>query len=58
MKQIKMKTQEQKGEFSGMLLGVSLIGNLLTGKAVKRSDIPGQGLMQAGEGTIRTSWNF
>ena len=58
MKQIKTKTQEQKGEFSGMLLGVSLIGNLLTDKAVKRSDIPGQGRMQAGEGTIRTSWNF
>ena len=34
------------------ILGASLFGNLLTGKGVKRSKIPEQGVMRAGEGTI------
>ena len=44
---IKNEAKEQKGGFLGMLLGtlgVSLLGNLLTGK----------GTIRAGESTIRT----
>ena len=39
-------------------LGVSLLGNLLTGKGVKRPHfyyIPGQRIMRTGEGTIRAA---
>ena len=41
-----------------MLLGilrVSLLGNLLTGRAVKRSKIPGREAIRAGEGTIKAN---
>ena len=42
-------------------LGASLLGTLLTGNGVKRlncSNIPGQGVMRAGEGTNGSSQNF
>ena len=45
----------------GMLLstsGASLLGTLLTVKRVKRSEIHGQGVMRAGEGTIRAGRDF
>ena len=47
---IKNETKEQKGGFLSMLLGtlgVSLLGNLLTGKRTVRA---GEGTMRAGEG--------
>ena len=54
---IKNKTKEQKKWVSRQFLlgtlGASLLGNLLTGKRVKRSNIPRQGVIQAGEVTIR-----
>ena len=46
-KAIKNETKEQKGAFLSMLLGtlgVSLLGNLLTG---------GKGIMRAGDGIVR-----
>ena len=52
-------SDEQKGEFFGMLLGtldVSLLENILGNKGVKwpkSSNIPGQGVMKIGEGIIR-----
>ena len=45
----------------GMLLstsGASLLGTLLTVKGVKRSETHGQGVMRAGEGTIRAGRDF
>ena len=36
-------------------LGASLLGNLLIGKRVKRSNIPEQGVMQACEDIVRAS---
>ena len=42
-------------------LGASLLGNLLTGKEFTQSipsNIPGRGVIRAGEGTIRTGQNF
>ena len=33
-------------------LGTNLLGNLLTGKEVKKSKIPGPGIMRATKGTI------
>ena len=36
-------------------LGASLLGNLLTDQGVKRSKIPRQGVIRAGEGAIVTS---
>ena len=56
---IQNEAKEQKGGFLGMLfgaLGASLLGNLLSGQGVKRpkfSNIPGRGVMRAGERTIR-----
>ena len=54
---IKSKTKEQKKWVSRQsllgTLGASLLGNLLTGKRVKQSNIPRQGVIQAGEVTIR-----
>ena len=35
-------------------LGDTLLGNLLTGNGVKPSNIPGQWLIWAGQGTVRT----
>ena len=34
-------------------LGASLLGNLLTVKGLKQSNIPGPRVMQAGEGAVR-----
>ena len=50
-KTIENEAKEQKGRFLGMLLctlGVSLLGNLLTGKRVK-AKIPGKGAIRAGK---------
>ena len=61
---IRNKSKEQKGDLLSMLLvilGASLLGTLLTGNGVKRlncSNIPGQGVMRAGECTNRSSQNF
>ena len=47
-KTIENEAKERKGGFLSMLLitlRTSLLGNLLTGKGVKRSNIPGQGVM-------------
>ena len=37
------------------ILGASLLGNLLRGKWLKQSKMPGRGLMQTSE---RTSWSW
>ena len=53
---VKNETKEQKGEFLSMLLGtlgVSLLGNLLTGKGVLRAGYgnnKGKGVVRAGYG--------
>ena len=55
---LKMKQKKQKEGFVGMLfgtLGVSLLGNLLTGKGTIR---PGEGKFRAGEGTVRAGQEF
>ena len=55
-KKIKKETKEQKVEFLNMLLGTlwaSLLGNLLTGKGVKWSNIPGWEVKRVGESTVR-----
>ena len=39
-------------------LGTNLLGNLLTGKEVKKSKIPGQGIMTATKGTILAGQNL
>ena len=47
---------KNEGRFFGMLLGTleaGLLGNFLTGKGVKWSNIPGDRVTRAGEGTIR-----
>ena len=52
---IKSKAKKQKARFISMLLytlGASLLGNLLTGKGIKRSRISGQGVMRAGDGKM------
>ena len=55
---IQNEAEKQKG-FLGLLygtLGASLLGNLLTGKGVKRpkfSNIPSRGVIRWGEETIR-----
>ena len=46
---IENEVKEQKGGFLSMLLdilGASLLGNLLTGKGLKRSSIPGRGVIK------------
>ena len=48
----------QKGRFLSMLLGTlgaSLLGNLLTGRGVKRAG-KGRGINRAGEGVIRAAY--
>ena len=67
-KTIENETKERKDRLLNMLLGVldtSLLGNLLTGKGVKQSKIPGrktnipwQGVMWGGEETTGTDHNF
>ena len=60
-KTIKNETKEQKGGFSGMLLGTlgaSLLGNLLTGKGILRAgsgNDEGKGVVRAGTGK---EWDF
>ena len=47
---VQTEVKEQKGGFLSMLpgtLGVSLLGNLLTGKGIHRA---GEGIVRAGEG--------
>ena len=49
------KVKEQKGGFISMLLetlGVSLLGNLLTGKRIYKAG-KGKGINRAGEGVLR-----
>ena len=53
--------QKTKRRIRSVLLGTldaGLLGNLLTGKRVKKSKIPGQGVIRAGEGTIRAGPDF
>ena len=53
---IENEAKEQKVRFLDMLLGTlggSFLGNLLTGKKVRQSNIPGRGVMISDEGTIR-----
>ena len=55
-KTIQNETKEQKGRFLSMLLGtlgVSLLGNLLTGKGILRAgsgNKKGKGIVRAGSG--------
>ena len=55
-KTIKKETKEQKGGFSGMLLGTlgaSLLGNMLAGKRIVRAgsgNKKGKGIVRAGYG--------
>ena len=58
VKQLKMKQKNKKADllFAEVLLGilgVSLLGNVLISKRVKRSKKPEQGVMTSGEGRIR-----
>ena len=51
------KQNNKKAEFFSMLLGtlgVSILGNLSTGKGVIRA---GEGAITANKGTIRAAWN-
>ena len=51
-KTIENESKEQRGGFLSMLLGtlgVSLLGNLLTGKGIMRA---GDGIVRAGEGSV------
>ena len=60
-KTIKNETKKQKGEFLSMLLGtlgVSLLGNLLSGKGIVRAgsgNNKGKGIVKAGTGK---EWDF
>ena len=60
-KTIKNEPKEQKGGFLSMLLGalgVSLLGNLLTGKGILRAgsgNKKGRGILRAGSGK---QWDF
>ena len=54
-KTVQNKVKEQKGGFISMLLetlGVSLLGNLLTGKRIYKAG-KGKGINRAGEGVLR-----
>ena len=64
---IKYESKEQKGRFFGMFLGtlgVSLLGNLLTGKGAittsqgREANMPGRGTNRAVESTIRAAQDF
>ena len=61
---VQNEAKEQKGEFLSILLGTlgaSLLGNLLTSKGVNQqnpSNIPGAGVMRAGESTTTAGENF
>ena len=60
-KAVTTKTKEQKGEFLSMFLGTlgaSLLGNLLSGKAIVRAgsgNKKGKGIVRAGYGK---EWDF
>ena len=50
---VKNETKEQKGGFLSMLLGASLLGNVLTGKGFVRAGYgnnKGKGVVRAGYG--------
>ena len=58
---IQNEAKEQKGGLSSMLLGTlgaSSLGNLLTGKGVKKSKTPGQVVMRAGEVRFSAGQDF
>ena len=49
--------KEQKGGFPTMLLGTSLLGNILTGRGINRAGWGrGQGINRAGEGVLRAGY--
>ena len=50
---VQNEAKEQKGGFLSMLLGASLLGNLLTGKGIHRAG-KGKGIHRAGEGIVIT----
>ena len=52
-----MKQSNKKKDFLGTSVA-SLLGNLWTGKGVKRSKIPGKGVLRAGERIIRAGQDF
>ena len=63
MKQLKMKQKSKKSGLTSMLLGTlgaSLQVQFIvyTGKRFKRSKIPGQVVIRAGERTVRADQNF
>ena len=57
---VQNEVKEQKGGFLSMLLGtlgVSLLGNLLTGRGICRAGKgPGKGINRAGEGIVRAGY--
>ena len=58
---IENEAKEKKGGVLSMVLGklgASLLENLQTGKGVKRSKIPGRGVMGADEGTLKANQYF
>ena len=58
IKTVQNKVKEQKGGFLSILLGilgVSLLGNLLTGKGIYRAG-KGKGINRAGEGIVRAGY--
>ena len=57
----KNDAKDQKSWFLGMLLGTlgaNLLGNKLGCKGVKWSNITWQGVMRAGEGSVRAGQDF
>ena len=55
------EAKKQKVGFLSMLLcalGARLLGNLLTGKGVKHSKIPGRGVIRAGKWAMRSDQDF
>ena len=57
----KTVAKEQRCGFLVVLLGTlgtSLLGNMLASKGVKRSRIPGRGVMKAGVDAIRAGQGF
>ena len=55
---VQNEVKEQKGGFLSMLLGTlggSLLGNLLTGRAIYRAE-KGKGIVRASEGIVRAGY--
>ena len=48
---VQNEVKEQKGVFLSILLGASLLGNMLTGRGINRA-AKGQGINTAGEGIV------